>query len=283
MDGRRRTMRSDDLVILFMGHDDVDYCYLSPETNSIFQNKFGTFPHSKFVGKEYGSRIESMEGGWLYALYPTPELWSSCVKHRTQIVHQLDSAILCFELGLKTGSVVAEAGTGSGALTTYFSRACGPEGHVHTFEFHEKRAEAAKNEFERNGLNNVTTRHRDVCCQEGFADLPEASVDAIFLDLPEPWLALPYVWRIAKPGAILASYSPCIEQAQRTNKILLSGEAERDVQHVKTIEARQRDFVVTNLELESFPSHDRAKPYATAKPVTTMRGHTAFLTFATLY
>lgn len=280
-------MRSDDLVILYMGHDDVDYCYLSPETNGVFQNKFGAFAHSSFIGKEFGSRIESTDGGWLVALYPTPELWASCVKHRTQIVHQLDSAMVCFELGLTNGSVAAEAGTGSGALTTFLSRACGPSGHVHTFEFHEKRADAAKNEFERNGLDNVTARHRDVCCAEsdGFCDLEDHSVDAIFLDLPEPWLALPRVWRIAKPGAVLASYSPCIEQAQKTNKILLSHENKhgRDVQHVKTIEARQRDFVVTQLDFDSFPDATNKRAYQTAKPVSTMRGHTAFLTFATLY
>jgi len=138
--------------------------------------------------------------------------------------------------------VVCESGTGSGALSHCILRTIAPHGRLHTFEFNQVRAEAARKEFEKNRVDHlVTVHHKDVCGKKedsmGGFDQPQASVDAITLDLPEPWHAVPHAAYCLKPNARIASYSPCVEQSQRT--ILAMQQA--GFHSIKTMEFRLRE------------------------------------------
>ena len=66
-------------------------------------------------------------------------------------------------------------------------------------------------EFTRHGLGDrVTVSHRDVCV-DGLG--VEGVADAVFLDLPKPWEALPHAVSAMKmSGGRICSFSPCIEQ-----------------------------------------------------------------------
>ena len=89
-------------------------------------------------------------------------------------------------------------GTGSGSLSHALIRSVMPTGHLHTFEFHAERCEAASKEFEQHGLADyVTARHRDVCAQ-GF-ELNKAA-DAVFLDLPAPWDCISFAKQTLRSG-----------------------------------------------------------------------------------
>jgi tRNA (adenine57-N1/adenine58-N1)-methyltransferase len=61
----------------------------------------------------------------------------------------------------------------------------------------------AREEFESHGYVPplVTVLHRDVC-KLGFSMEDETSdlVDAVFLDLPHPWLAIPHAKNMIKKG-----------------------------------------------------------------------------------
>lgn len=75
---RPKLIESGDLVVVYERHDALDHVYM--EAGKILHNKFGTFPHDDIIGKPFGSKIYSKSSsGYVYALEPSPELWSSAV------------------------------------------------------------------------------------------------------------------------------------------------------------------------------------------------------------
>lgn len=105
----------------------------------------------------------------------------------------------------------------------------GRRGHVYSFEYHEPRVQTLKQELQDHGLNSIVhLTHRDVV-NDGFA-LPDQdsspNADAIFLDLPAPWLALKHLTRTSdsalNPDAAvhICTFSPCIEQVTATASAL---------------------------------------------------------------
>ena len=360
------TIRPGDLVVIQESFDTLDFVYV--QAGAIYQNRNGNFHHNDFIDQPFGSKVRSRDlrgYGFIYLLKPTPELWTRSLNHRTQVVHELDQSQVIFQLYIKPNDIVVESGTGSGAMSHALIRTIAPYGHVHTYEFNQHRAETARAEFQQHGLQHlVTVHHKDVCrglvevddgtsdqteskngtdpkVQEGKPgfDLQGQSVNAVFLDLPEPWLAVPHAAYILKPNGRIASYSPCVEQTQKTVAAL----EKAGFHTVKTMEYRLQEHYVDEFEFVPPPfqkiirpephntsiynpnndengddsyepstlleSNDNNKDVASsdqnhkvvdgvdtknesgmrkrnrtilvARPFVTMRGHTAFLTFAT--
>lgn len=250
------TIQPGDLVVIMEAFDRLDFVYA--ETDAVFTNRNGHFHHNDFIGKPFGCKIRSKSHrgyGFIYLLRPTPELWARSLNHRTQIVHELDQAQIIFQLYLKPNMTVVESGTGSGAMSHAILRTIAPQGHLHTFEFNHMRSETARREFAKNGVSHlVTVYHKDVCT-EGFQDLLPHSVDAVFLDLPEPWLALEHAARVLKSSGRIATYSPCVEQTQRTVQAL----TENGFHSMRTMEFRLQEHYVDQVEYESPPTEKRPR------------------------
>ena len=240
-----------DLVIIYERHDSLDHFYV--KKGEILQNRFGKFYHDDIIGKPFGSMIKSFyDDGYMYVLRPTPELWCSAVRTRTQIINELDSSMMIFQLDIFPGCIVVESGTGSGAMTCALARTVSPHGRVHTFEYNAVRAETAKQEFHLLGVDHIVgvTCH-DVCGKlvpgsAGFPGVAPNSADAVMLDLPEPWHAIGPARRVLKEGRNICSYSPCIEQCIRTFEAL-----RREGFHsIRMLEVRQRPFDGRRIEIE---------------------------------
>ena len=79
-----------------------------------------------------------------------------------------------------------------------------------------------REDFEKTGISSlVTVEVRDIQGQ-GFPEKLSGLADSVFLDLPQPWLAVPSAAKMLKEDGVLCSFSPCIEQVQRTCEVLRS-------------------------------------------------------------
>lgn len=295
----QRRIQDGDLVVVYERHDHMKAVKVTD--GAMLQNRFGAFKHSDWIGKPFGSKVFSNKKGFVYLLAPTPELWTLVLSHRTQILYIADISFVIMYLETVPGCLVLESGTGSGSLTTSLARAVAPMGHVYTFDFHEQRAASAREDFEKTGLSSlVTVGVRDIQ-GEGFPDEFSGRADSVFLDLPQPWLAIPSVGKMLKPDGVLCSFSPCIEQVQRSCETLNSNFTD-----IRTFEVLLRTYEVKEVRADSgqgdeggsFKSpprkkrqHSNAKANAVedsgpatvmAKPCGEARGHTGYLTFARL-
>lgn len=237
-------VEENDLVLVWISRSNIKP--LTVVKDEVFNTRYGSFPHNDMIGKPYGSQIAiktktSNKFAFIHILQPTPELWTLSLPHRTQIVYTPDSSYIMQRLNCGPKTRVIEAGTGSGSFSHAFARSVG---HLFSYEFHHVRYEQALKEFEEHGLintienekGNVTITHRDVC-ENGFTikstdttsfefnnDNEAATINgnAIFLDLPAPWDAIPHLDNvISKDEKIgLCCFSPCIEQVDKTLEIL---------------------------------------------------------------
>ena len=170
-------------------------------------------------------------------------------------------------------------------------RSVAPIGHLYTFEYHLERFKIVQEEFIQHKLQEwVTTFHRDVC-KDGFGDLE--GIDAVFLDLPSPWEAIPFTKSCFKTNSSsrLATFSPCIEQVVKTIKVL----QEEGFKNIQMFEV-----LVKNLNVFSLPewkSLDKSLDKSIEKSLTRtleeekrimtsqcsqmVKGHTSYLVFAT--
>ncbi|XP_045779165.1 tRNA (adenine(58)-N(1))-methyltransferase catalytic subunit TRMT61A isoform X1 [Maniola jurtina] len=289
-----------DTVILYLSNN-LHAIEVRPEiknkkgemVENVYQTTFGALKVRNLIGSDYGSRVE-LSKGWGHVLQPTPELWSLTLPHRTQIIYTPDISMILLQLDLVPGCIVVEAGTGSGSLTHALIRRVRPHGHVHTFDFHDHRAKVAQEEFEEHGLAEfVTARHRDVL-EDGFGDELNGKADAVFLDLPKPWAGIPHaVTAIKDDGGRFCSFSPCIEQVQRTCLAL----EQHGFQDISTMEVLQSELKVSRRTVPvrdlSFLKHKESKNPVEEKPSSeksyvvgawpaSTPGHTGYLTVATL-
>ncbi|KAL3230741.1 hypothetical protein RNJ44_01190 [Nakaseomyces bracarensis] len=227
-----------DLALIWISRDNIKPVRIN--SKETFNTRYGSFPHKSMVGKPYGSQIAirtktAKKFAFIHVMQPSPELWTLSLPHRTQIVYTPDSSYIMQRLNCGPSTRVIEAGTGSGSFSHAFARTVG---RLYTFEFHQVRYEQASAEFKDHGLldKNTVITHRDVC-EDGFTikktdetsyefedgeEEVQLNANAIFLDLPAPWDAIPNIDSVItsdeKVG--LCCFSPCIEQVDKTLEAL---------------------------------------------------------------
>ena len=295
VEARKKRVSDGDWVVFYESPRNMRLAKIT--TTGVTGTNNGQFQHKQAIGMRFGQRIHTHNRQSSAVLLPlNPELWSMVLPHRTQIVYPTDMGIVTLELGIRPGSRVVESGTGSGAMTHNLARSAGCTGQIYTFEYHELRAQTAQKEFEEHGLTNVLIQHRDVC-QDGFDHVGQpiaGSIDAIFLDLPEPWKAIPHTPQLFNKHGVsrICCFSPCIEQVQKTCASLVE-HGFTDIKMIECLERRYETRTVKLMNVESIIESiidpttcgDDEKRFVslvqTRPPVAVTKGHTAYLTFAT--
>ena len=112
--------------------------------------------------------------------------WTKYLKNlprSTQILYPKDIGYILVKMGIGPGTRIIEAGTGSGAFTIALAYHIGVEGQIVSYECRVQMQSNARKNLERfNLLSRVELKLKDI--SEGF---DEQGMDAIFLDIPNPY------------------------------------------------------------------------------------------------
>jgi tRNA (adenine57-N1/adenine58-N1)-methyltransferase len=216
----------------------------------------GVIDPTSLVGKTYGTKL-TIGNKEFWLLIPSLQDKLQGLHRLAQIILPRDAAQILMNCAIEPGQRVLEAGIGSGSLTIALASAVAPNGTVISYDIRpEFITHAVKNLTQANLTSYVTTKVKDVT--EG---IDETELDAIILDIPNPWAAVPHVWTALKIGGYFASYSPLISQVEQTVKTI----QQHPFIECKTYENIQREMIVSK--------HG-------TRPSFEMLGHTGYLTFA---
>jgi tRNA (adenine57-N1/adenine58-N1)-methyltransferase len=247
--------REGDLVLL-VSPDRKHYLIRLKHGAQWFSHK-GSISHDDLIGQPLGRTLYTQHGYAYLALEPSTHDLIQELPRSTQIIYGKDAAQIVMRLSLYPGRTVVEAGTGSGGLTLILARTVMPTGHVYSYETRPDSYEIARNNLDDLGLcPYVTLYNEDIT--GGFH---ERDVDALFLDVREPWVFLDHVWTTLKGSGFFGALVPTTNQVSA----LLEGLESRPFGDISVEEVLIRAY----------------KPVpARLRPEDRMIAHSAYLVFA---
>ena len=170
----------------------------------------GVFDPSILVGKKYGEKITiGSKKFWIFRPSVMDKLHS--LKRMAQIILPKDQAHIILNCSIEHGQTVLEAGIGSGSLTIALATAVAPDGKVISYDIRKDFISHALKNLEKSRLDQyVKTKQKDIT-----KGIDEKDLDAVIIDIPNPWDAIGHAWSALKPGGYLCCYSPLISQVEK--------------------------------------------------------------------
>ncbi|MEM0468128.1 MAG: tRNA (adenine-N1)-methyltransferase [Pyrobaculum sp.] len=205
-----------DWVLLL--EDGGGYRVVAKAGSGVVQTPRGFIDTEKIVDLDHGSVIKSSLGIRFKAL---PATIYDVIEHKfklgAQAIYPKDAVYIVKALGIGPGYKVAEAGTGSGFLTAVLAWFIRPSGIVYSYEKRLSHLKVALHNLKSVGLDlYVEIQLRDVITA-GFGNV---RVDAVALDLGEPWSVLRNAVEILRPGGTLAIFSTTVEHMAKSVEAL---------------------------------------------------------------
>jgi len=217
----------------------------------------GVIEHDDLIGEPYGAVVRSHLNHPFTILKPSLHDLLMLVKRSSQIIYPKEIGQILLRLNVSPGQRIIEAGSGSGALTLALAHSVQPEGMVYSYDKREEMLKVARHNIEQAGLSDcVTFTERDIV--DGFC---HDDVDALFLDVREPWEYLGHVQKALCNGGFFGALVPTTNQVSEL------------LHHLQ-----YQDFVVIEV-LEMFIREYKPVP-GRLRPQDQMVGHTGYLVFA---
>lgn len=177
-------------------------------SGEVFHTHRGWLNHDNLIGKKWGSQVLSHNGSPFFILQPSMTDILRNTKRSTQIMYPKEIGYILLYMGIKPGVRVIEAGTGSGSFTTALAYTIGKSGKVFSYEIKEANQASARKTLEKlNLLDRVELKVKDIGW--GF---DERNVDAVFLDVSNPYDYLEQVKTALKPGGHFGCLVPTTNQ-----------------------------------------------------------------------
>ncbi len=249
------TAKAGDLVELIGPNN--KYFLFRLEADMRLETHRGVVEHNQLIGKKWGSLIHSHQGNPFYLFQPSLKSILLETKRTTQIMYPKDIGFILLSMNISPGVRVIEAGSGSGALTTALAYAVGENGKVYSYEKRPEMLALAKKNIHRLGLEDrVVFKLQDIT--SGFE---ENNVDALFLDLPNPYDFLPQSKEALKPGGFWGAILPTLNQV------------------IRLLDALRQNFYTSVEVCEILLRHYKSISER-LRPTDRMVAHTGYLIFA---
>lgn len=245
-------MKEKELVLLLS----KDSSFVVEVKKGTLHTKDGIIDLNNLKRKKFGDKIKTHLGKEFKIVKPTiNDILEKKLKRLPQIIMPKDIALILAYTGVSSGSLLVDAGTGSGFLSIFLASYIKPKKIV-TYENDRRFVKIAKENIKNSGLSNsVRLKQKDIT-----KGIDEKNVDLVTLDMKNSEKVVKYAYAALRLGGYLVVYSPYIEQV-----ISVVREIERKgFSNIKTVENIVREW-----QVEKF-----------ARPKTVGLMHTGFLTFA---
>ena len=173
------------------------------------ETKYGRIRHDDILRAGWGGEVKTSAGHTVVVIKPTIiDLIDLFFERTSQVIYPRDASWMIAMSGIRAGSRVGEAGTGSGFLTCMLAHTVYPDGKVYTFEIRDDMIKTARRNLSLTEYASIVEMYR----HDVRTGIPVGELDAFFLDMPDPWSVLEHVHSSLKSNGCILIFVPTVNQ-----------------------------------------------------------------------